>query len=290
MFPEILSAVKGKKVLVIGDVIQDRYIFGRVDRLSPEAPVPVFVPEKEEFRPGGAGNVEANIISLGGKCLMLSPNYHHKSVKTRYIAKPYNQQLLRVDEDKPAYCSPNFIMKFAQDLIDESDAVIIADYNKGVITPELLLELLPYLKDKGKPVMVDPAVKHFGLYQGVTCLTPNLAEASAGMGVDKPSNRDEVVRLGFKILDKLKVESLLITQGADGMTLFMDDFSTVIPAMARAVFDVSGAGDTVIAALTLARCAGFTFNDSAKFASACAGIVVGKVGTSTVKPEEILAL
>jgi len=321
---EILATIKKKKVLVIGDVMLDRYLFGRVERISPEAPVPIFIPEpeKEEHRVGGAGNVAVNICSLGAKSILLGAvgvkmevkikeclakikgvtprffNGHNNSRKTRFVVSPYNQQLLRVDEENILDQPPDQIMSLVKSSIDEMDAVIISDYGKGVITRELLDELLPFLNSKNKLIMVDPTIKHFSDYQNVTSLTPNLNEASAGMGLfawaakpdrsSKPTDQKGIEVLGFKILKKLHSQSLLITQGTDGMTLFTPGSAIQIPAISRGVFDVTGAGDTVIAAFTLAHCSGFSLAESAYFASLAAGIVVGKTGAATASPAEIL--
>ena len=310
----------------------DRYLLGRVERISPEAPVPIFIPEpeKEERRVGGAGNVAVKICSLGAKSILLgavgikmeveikecldkikgvTPRFfdgHNNSRKTRFVASPYNQQLLRVDEEDILDQPPDRIMSRVKSSIDEVDAVIISDYGKGVITRELLDELLPFLNSKGKIITVDPTVKHFSNYQNVTSLTPNLDEASVGMGLSsKPTNQEGVELLGFKILEKLHSRSLLITQGADGMTLFTppsgprlrrgerglaDGSAIQIPAISRGVFDVTGAGDTVISAFTLAHCSGFSFEESAYFASLAASIVVGKTGAATASPAEILTI
>jgi len=313
--PEMLADIKKRKVLVIGDVMLDRYLLGRVERISPEAPVPIFIPEpeKEEHRVGGAGNVAVNICSLGAKSILLgavglkmevkikecldkikgvTPRFfdgHNNSRKTRFVASPYNQQLLRVDEEDMLDQPPDLIMSRVKISIDEVDAVIISDYGKGVITRELLDELLPFINSKGKIIMVDPTVRHFSNYQNVTSLTPNLDEASAGMGLSsKPSGQKGVKLLGFQILEKLHSQSLLITQGADGMTLFTPGSAIQIPALSRGVFDVTGAGDTVISAFTLAHCSGFSIAESAYFASLAASIVVGKTGAATASPAEIL--
>lgn len=289
---DMLEVIKQKKIMVIGDVIRDEYVYGRVDRLSPEAPVPIFIPESKEEKQGGAGNVEMNILALGARCLMVSPNYHQKSVKIRYVAKPYNQQLFRVDYDNLIEIPTDLTMGFVKDLVDSVHAVIIADYNKGTITPDLLAELLPFLKNKKKMVMVDPSVKHFHYYNGVTCLTPNLLEAIYGMGEHSTPiqyNHRDIEMLGGRIMRKLQCNSLLITQGSEGMTLFTCDNTVVsIPTVNQNVFDVTGAGDTVISAFTLAYSCGFTLKESAQFASLAAGIVVGKVGTATASPDELL--
>lgn len=312
---ELLAAIRKRKVLVIGDIMLDRYLFGKVERISPEAPVPIFIPEpkKEEYRAGGAGNVALNICALGAKSLLLgavgikmegkikeclekikgvTPRFfdgRNNIRKTRFVASPYNQQLLRVDEEEILNQPPGPIMSRVKSSIDEVDAVIVSDYEKGVITRELLDELLPLLNSKNKITMVDPTVRHFSNYQHVTSLTPNLDEASAGMGLNpKPIDQKGVEALGFKILEKLHSRSLLITQGADGMTLFTPGSAIKIPAISRGVFDVTGAGDTVISAFTLAYCSGFSLEESAYFASMAAGIVVGKTGAATASPAEIL--
>ncbi len=320
---EILAIVKEKKVLVFGDIILDRYLFGRVERISPEAPVPVFLKgEREEFRPGGATNVAANIASLGAKAAVMGcfseedlfgkklkeilekreisiyrvceKSCRFTTVKTRLIAR--NQQILRIDEERDFKITPSEFLEMLslfEKNLPKFDAVIISDYGKGLIKKRTLYSLLPFLRRQGKVVTVDPKIENFFAYQNVTSLTPNLEEAAAGMKVTfLPKTQKEVEKLGVRIIKKLNSDSLLITQGADGMTLFTTNLSRKvsvvhIPTAAREVFDVSGAGDTVIAAFTLAIVSGASFVEAAVIANIAAGIVVGKMGVATVSPSEI---
>ncbi|MFH0796564.1 MAG: D-glycero-beta-D-manno-heptose-7-phosphate kinase [Candidatus Omnitrophota bacterium] len=313
---EILKAIKDKRILVVGDLMLDRYLFGKVERISPEAPVPIFLAEKEEMRVGGAGNVASNIKGLGGRSTVISflgddtegsrlkrllkkqgvelltisvPSLP-TIAKTRVMAR--NQQLLRIDqEDTSQFFSGEVTQGFAtliKEALPKFDALIISDYGKGVINRRVLNIILPVLRKSNKIVTVDPKVENFLEYRGVDSLTPNLDEASAGIGSIKPKSQKDVEILGFQIIKKLEAKSLLITQGAEGMTLFQTGYAAHIPTAAREVFDVTGAGDTVIAAFTLALTAGFSLLDSAEFANLAAGIVISKLGTATVTPREIL--
>jgi len=321
---EILKSIQGKKILVVGDLMLDRYLFGKVERISPEAPVPIFLAGREEVRAGGAGNVANNIKGLGGRSTVISflgkdtessrlkrllekqgvelltieiPSLP-TSAKTRVMAR--NQQLLRIDQEDTRQAFSNGVTQRFVALIKEAlpkfDALIISDYGKGVINQRVLNKILPCLptlmvgdpRKSNKIVTVDPKVENFLEYRGVDSLTPNLDEASAGMRVERPKSQKAVEVLGFQIIRRLKAKSLLITQGAEGMTLFEAGSAVHIPTAAQEVFDVTGAGDTVIAAFTLALTAGFSLLDSAEFANLAAGIVVSKLGAASVTPQEIL--
>ena len=319
---EILAAAKKKKVLVLGDIMLDRYLFGRVERISPEAPVPVFLREdRTEFRAGAAANVAVNIVSLGAKAAVMGcfgderhglklkeileakgifayrvcrRSCRFTTTKTRLIAR--NQQLLRIDEEKGFRITGSEFLEITSIIkreLPNFDAVIVSDYGKGMVERRVLNFLLPLVRGQGKIITVDPKVEHFLAYKNVTSLTPNLDEAATGLNsLRKPATQKEVEELGLNIIRRLESDSLLITQGPDGMTLFARAAGRVspvhIPTAAREVFDVSGAGDTVIASFTLALSAGASTKEAAAFANLAAGVVVGKMGAAAVSASEIL--
>lgn len=312
----IIHKFSKAKVLVIGDLILDEFIWGKVERISPEAPVPVVVVSSESFMPGGASNVANNIASLGGNSVVcgvigedkgghiLAEELKKKAVdvsgividgqrpttvKSRIIA--HHQQVVRVDREKMASIDDNLleqIVSFIRRMIDKVDALVIEDYGKGVITPRLLAEIVPLAKKHKKIITVDPKVSHFSYYQGVTCITPNEKEVEGGSGINIESDED-INKAGKKLLKELSLESVLITLGENGMRLFEKSGAvTHIPTVAQEVFDVSGAGDTVIAAFTLALASGATKQEAAYISNFAAGIVVSKVGTAVVTKEELL--
>ncbi len=310
-------------ILVVGDLILDRYIWGKVSRISPEAPVPVVEVTREDFLLGGAANVAANIVSLGGKVTIAGITGNDRArdvllklmeerdidtsgvftdnrpttVKTRVIA--HHQQVVRFDrEDHSRINSGLFkeMLKFIEKKVkkDGIDAIIISDYKKGVISRELVKGILRHARPAGLFVSVDPKVGHFPFYKGVSIITPNLKEASEGSGIEI---KDEatLIKAGKKLLKGLRLEAVLITRGEEGMSLFMKekDSKTAdiihyhIPTRAKKVFDVTGAGDTVIATFTLAHASGASLIEASEIANYAAGIVVGEVGTATVRPEQL---
>lgn len=309
---------KEKKILVIGDIILDRYIFGKVTRISPEAPVPVVEVYEEQYRLGGAANVANNIVSLGGKAYLcgiigkgstgkvvrdlltekgieqdfIFEDTRRTTVKTRVIGG--NQQIVRFDiEDRKRLegkAKENFL-SMIKSILDRFDAVIVSDYKKGVVSEELFRILVNHKKKNGGFIAVDPKVGHFRFYKQVSLITPNIAEASHGAEIDIKDEKT-LIKAGFNLLRKLGCDSVLITRGEEGMSLFEKKNSEVdvthLPTVAKKVFDVTGAGDTVIATITLAHVAGASLVDAAKIANIAAGIVVGKVGTAVATPEEIL--
>ena len=304
----IIDAFSKRKVLVIGDLIVDRYIWGKVERVSPEAPVPVVEVTREEFSLGGAANVANNIVSLGGcatlvgicgrdsggdalKALLnqakiecaLVEDARPTSEKTRIIA--HNQQVVRFDKESKAHLSGSGLKRMlalVTDLLPSHDAVIISDYKKGVITPGLMKSLMAAVNTKsGKKyfVAVDPKVGHFHLYKGVSLITPNLNEASQGASIPITDERT-LINAGRKLVTGLKAGAVLVTRGEQGMSLFAGRKVRHIPTAARKVFDVTGAGDTVIATFTLAHASGASLEQSAVLANYAAGIVVAQVGTA----------
>lgn len=312
----IINKFHKAKILVIGDLILDEFIWGAVDRISPEAPVPVVWVNSESFMPGGASNVASNIASLGaaagiagvigsdknGKTLVeelkrrkvntsgiVIDGERPTTLKTRIIA--HHQQVVRVDREKNGAIDDNVLeqlLSFIRQAQEEVDGIIIEDYGKGVISPRILSEIITLAKRHKKIITVDPKISHFSYYNGVTSITPNEKEAAGGAGI-KIEGDEDIDKAGKKLLKELSLESVLITLGENGMRLFEKSGAvTHIPTVAQEVFDVSGAGDTVIAAFTLALTVGATKLEAAHLANFAAGIVVSKVGTAVVTKEELL--
>ncbi len=310
----IISHFKDKKILVVGDLILDHHIFGKVDRISPEAPVPVVWAQKETFACGGAANVGLNLWALGARVSMcgvigkgdfartLFSLLKKSSIDTKLIIKDpsrpttlktrimaHNQQMVRVDWEslEPLSLKVNkLVLDKISENIDEFDAVIIEDYGKGVINPHLVEELVNLCKDKNKIVTVDPKEEHFDYYKNVTALTPNLKEAQNAVNI-KLKDKTQIESLGKEIMKKLNPKVLLMTLGEDGMMLFFDKKHHHIPTAALEVFDVTGAGDTVISAFTLALSCKAGYDESAMIANLAAGIVVGKLGAATTNKQEL---
>jgi len=297
------------RITVVGDVIMDEFLWGRVDRISPEAPVPVVEVERQSHMLGGAGNVVNNIIALGGQALLCGvvgndsmgkklarivgklnnitdglvvENGRPTTMKTRVVA--HSQQVVRVDrEERPVdEKSIGRILATLKEEINESDAIVVADYGKGVVTRSLMDGIRSLSQDNQFILAVDPTVRNLALYKDVTLITPNNYEAQQMSGIQIEDDQS-LRRAGARLLEELGCQMVLITQGDKGMTLFEGSGQTTqIPTVARKVFDVSGAGDTVIATFTLALAAGLTPSQAAVLANLAAGIVVGEVGTATV--------
>jgi len=313
---DLLEQIKSLRILVIGDVMLDRYVMGEVSRISPEAPVPVLSVTDERSVAGGAANVALNVSSLGAKVesvgwfgkdergdelidILRSENIEVDQTfrfstaptisKSRVTAS--NQQICRVDrESSSEQYNPKIreIDELLQTKLKFADAVIVSDYGKGFVTNELL----SLVRQSAKFVSVDPKPSRLLDYAKPDLLTPNRLEALELAGLSRetrdPFPKDEVVA---RIFERFSPLLLAITLGSEGMLLAKEGrVEQVIPTAAREVFDVSGAGDTVIASLTLALAAGQSFENAAEFANLAAGVVVGKVGTATVSPSEILAL
>lgn len=297
-------------VLVVGDVMLDRYWFGDVSRISPEAPVPVVHVQRTEERPGGAANVARNIVSMGGKATLLSVvgddeagrslaallekekvvTLFHKdaqlptTVKLRVIGR--QQQLLRIDfETPPSREVLEDKLDDFESLVDGVDAVILSDYGKGGLTH--VAKMIDAAKRHHKRILVDPKGDDYAKYRGATLLTPNRGEFREIAGRWK--TEAELAEKADKLRRELDIEALLVTRSEEGMTLFTADGVTHEPTRAREVFDVSGAGDTVIATLGLMLAAGATMAGAMHIANLAAGVVVGKLGTATVSREELLA-
>jgi len=312
---DLFKKFKNTGILVIGDLMVDQYVWGKVKRISPEAPVPVVEVTDENLLLGGAANVAHNILSLGGKVHVAGTvgsddvgkilvNKFRESgintdgividkdrpttVKTRVIA--HSQQVVRFDKEIKSdisHATQSLVLDYVKECIPKIKGIIISDYSKGMITKTLVAKIL-HLAGPGVFVAVDPKIGHFEYYRGVSLITPNINEASSGSGIDI-TDKETLVAAGEALLKKIHCKSLVITRGDEGMTLFeRGGRITHIPTCAREVYDVSGAGDTVIAALTLAHSAGAPLKDAVIIANYAAGVVVGKVGTAVAAPEEIL--
>lgn len=305
-FPE--TAVRAARILVVGDVMLDRYWFGEVDRISPEAPVPVVRVARREDRLGGAANVARNIVALGAQATLLGivgmdeagdsiemlsreAGIHTHLVrdaelpttlKMRVLGR--QQQLLRVDfEQEPGADSLAALHGAVAKLLADHDVVVLSDYAKGVLAGVQVL--IAQARQAGKPVMVDPKGSGYERYQGATLVTPNRAELIEAVG--RWQSEDDLQRRAQSLRANLQLEALMVTRSEQGMTLFTERGREHFPAHAQEVFDVSGAGDTVLATLAVMRAAGLSWSDAALWANRAGGIVVGKLGTSIVTAEEL---
>jgi D-beta-D-heptose 7-phosphate kinase/D-beta-D-heptose 1-phosphate adenosyltransferase len=308
---------RSKRVLIMGDLMLDRFIWGSVSRISPEAPVPVVEIKTESTHLGGAANVASNIRSLGGipipigiigsdfegnrlreefrtlgsplTGLVVDKN-RPTSIKTRIIA--HHQQVCRTDREDRAPLSADVQSRVVENFnaaLVSADAVIISDYAKGLISPPILRRTLPRAKSAGKIICIDPKMKKFSAYRPATIITPTVAEAEHAAGIAISGKRD-LLRAGRKILGESGIKHLLITRGEEGMALFENDLKvTCIPTVAKEVFDVTGAGDTVISTLALSLVSGLSILESAVLSNIAAGIVVGKLGTASVAPDELIS-
>ena len=314
---EIIGNFSRAKVLVVGDIMLDHFIWGKVSRISPEAPVPVVEVQSDNLMLGGCANVLNNIFSLGGTVYvtgvigpdsmgerLLGELYKRRidtdgiiveadrptTLKTRIVA--HSQQVVRFDRESRRPIKSNSVEKiigYIKRVKSKLGAVIISDYNKGVITKPLLDGIREVISRKGIPVCVDPKQNDFSLYQGFDIITPNHYEAGRAAGIEIMDMHD-VMKIGRMLLDRFNFKALLITRGEEGMNLFEKDGKTIcttFPAEAREVFDVTGAGDTVIGVFALCIASGATFKEAAALANYAAGIVVGKVGTASISQDEL---
>ncbi len=306
----MLDKVRNVRLLVVGDVMLDRYWFGEVSRISPEAPVPVVKVERLEERLGGAANVARNAVALGARTALLSvvgddeagrslsrlleegeidAGMHvdrdiDTTVKLRVIGR--QQQLLRIDfETTPSHEVLQAKLADFEQRVAQADVVILSDYGKGGLTH--IADMIQIARSHDKPVLVDPKGDEWGKYAGATVITPNRSELREVVG--RWSSADELLAKAQKLRSELGLEALLVTRSEEGMTLFADDGIHHQPAQAREVFDVSGAGDTVIATLAVMLAAGADWAEAIRIANVAAGIVVGKLGTAVVTREELAA-
>ena len=311
---KILEEFKNKKIVVIGDIMLDKYVWGEVTRISPEAPVQVVNVLSETYAPGGASNVASNASALNAKVFMIgiAGNDEAKNIlleelkkrsvntdgifidndkpttqKVRIIGR--SQQLLRVDYEKREHVHQNIensMINFLENIMDEIDILVISDYAKGVITDDFSRKLIKMAKNHDKAIIVDPKPKHRDFYTNVTLITPNKTEASQMTNIEESSD-DSIMEMGSKLLKELNA-NILITRGEKGMSLFEKDGNiTNIPTKAKEVYSIIGAGDTVVATMALALASGANFRDAAILANIAAGIKVGKIGTASVSVEEI---
>jgi len=312
----LFNRVGSIRCLVIGDLMLDEYLWGKAERISPEAPVQVVDVVREELRLGGAGNVVNNLVALGaqvsvcsvigedanGRALLEDFNQRtvavdaifpdpsrHTSRKTRVVAS--NQQIVRIDRESREPLSPAMEDQVCRWIAAHGaafDVILLSDYLKGVLTPRVIQAVVAAAAPAKVPVLVDPKGTDYTRYHGASILTPNRkeAEAAAGITIRDSESLGQAARL---IMERAGLDNLLVTRSEEGMSLFSRDGETVhIPTVAREVFDVSGAGDTVLASLAIGVAAGMDLAEAARLANIAAGIAVGKLGTSTVSPTEII--
>lgn len=303
------------KVLVLGDLILDHFIWGKVNRMSPEAPVPVVHVESESLCLGGAANVYQNIVSLGGQAdlcgvigsdegghaLLKALSVYRRNRggvvidaarpttrKTRVIA--HNQQVVRFDIEEHSdlvSATERKVLRYVLSRLSEITCLVISDYAKGVVTASLMQGIAEAASRHKIPVFVDPKVEHFSRYQGVTVMTPNHLEAYQAAGVVGNTN-PSIDEIGQMLQKTTRCQAVLITRGEQGMSLYQDKKKAVhIPSKARQVFDVTGAGDTVVSTMALAVSTGASFRDAAFLANQAAGVVVGMVGTASLTQEQL---
>ncbi len=305
------------RVLVVGDLMLDMFVWGEVSRISPEAPVPIVQVREETQLLGGAANVVNNVAAMGAKVLvtgvigndaggrqlvsllrkasvptegLIIESDRPTTVKTRIIAQ--NQQVVRFDRENSQPLQKDSlerILSYIEDNLPRIDAIIISDYAKGVVSPEFMDAIRSLDAASHIPVTVDPKVQHADLYRKVSMITPNHHEASQMSGV-QIKDEATLAEAGRSLLTRLDCQTVLITRGKDGMSIFQRDGDAKhIPTVARRVFDVTGAGDTVIAAITLGMTSGLSVVDAARLANLAAGIVVGELGTATAPLERLIA-
>ncbi|TET45779.1 D-glycero-beta-D-manno-heptose-7-phosphate kinase [candidate division TA06 bacterium] len=314
-FAELVSGFVDKKILVIGDLMLDEYLWGRVSRISPEAPVPIVEITSESIRPGGAANVAGNIASLGGKPVLVGvvgddlsgrklldlvaglglnsssivkTNDRHTTQKSRVIA--HSQQVVRVDRENTEPLAEEARCRLLSEVrknIDGVDGVVLEDYDKGIFGGGLAEEVVQIAKDAGKFCTADPKRKHFFDYKGVSLFKPNQREAEAvlGLRIKGVTQLEECCR---ELMSRLDGSPILMTRGSEGMVLLDDVGFWSVPALLKEIYDPSGAGDTVIAVMTLAVAAGASLREGAVIANCAASVEVSKFGTAVVTRQELL--
>lgn len=311
---QIISRFPSLRILVLGDFMLDHFVMGRVDRISPEAPVPIVDVDTEQFHLGGAGNVVMNGKTLGAQMIPLgvigsdwaAERIHElfleeqllsdglltsdrpTTLKTRILA--HQQQVVRVDREQRTPISDELQKQLTNqflEIVDSVDGIIVSDYSKGTLTPSLLAKILPEARKRDKLVCLDPKTRHFSSYTPVTVITPNQNEASSLLGYPIVSEED-LMEAAQRILKLIDCTALLITRGDKGMALFTNGELKLVPTKAREIYDVTGAGDTVVTTICLALAAGAEMIEAVELANAAAGVVVGKIGTAAVTVSELL--
>ncbi len=312
----LFNTLKGKRILVVGDVMIDRYLRGSVKRISPEAPVPVVEMESETYHFGGAANVTLNLKTLGCEPITLGllgrdhnagiffdliekagldgsgfiqASDRPTTIKTRIIGD--NQHMVRIDHEQILYGNESLEQELRtqfERLAPNADAIILEDYNKGLLSAEFIRYILEYSNRENKIVTVDPKFRNFLNYQGATVFKPNIIETAQALGW--PVEEDtQVEKAGFELLKKLNVKTVMLTRGADGISIFNEGGKSVhLPVKTRKVADVSGAGDTVIAVMTALLSAGASVLEAAVCANHAAGIVCGEVGIVPIQPQALI--
>ena len=313
----ILKACKGKKIVVVGDIMLDHFIKGAVSRISPEAPVPVVDVKQEFFVAGGAGNVAVNLAALDAQPVMISvvgsdlggemlkDFLRQRGVDVNGIAEDMDrpttqkirvmadqQQIVRFDRESKKIISSSLAatcMRNFEQAIATAQGVILSDYGKGMLSDQNIQKIITLCRKKHIPICVDPKIDNFKKYKNITCMTPNTKEAWEGVGQAPKPGEAAIEQLGQKILKMLNADSILITRSAEGMSLFEKNTKKpyTVKATAKEVYDVTGAGDTVISVLTLALAAKASLKEASVLANYAAGIVVEKSGTATTTRQEI---
>jgi D-beta-D-heptose 7-phosphate kinase/D-beta-D-heptose 1-phosphate adenosyltransferase len=312
----LIGRMKESRVVVVGDIMLDRYLVGETERLSPEAPVPVVTVRERHARLGGAANVAMNVAALGARALLVGvvgddidggairqelavARLEDRFVvtvagrpttsKTRIIAR--SQQIVRIDDEIDSLLDGTDLerlIRIARDALADADALLLEDYNKGALPPRLIAAVMEVARRRGIPIVVDPKFRQFFEYAGATVFKPNRRELESALGAAVDLQNGNALP---QVLARLKVDNLLVTLGAEGMVLVMKDGSTThIPSIARDIYDVSGAGDTVTAWMGTALAGGASIREAAQLANYAAGVEVSTAGVATVSPEEVLAV
>lgn len=313
--PMILDHFAQCRVLCVGDVMLDKFVYGQVDRISPEAPIPVFSIRDERSMLGGAGNVARNIVALGARTSFIAVTGNDKAgheivslvgkeplitpflipesgristVKTRYVAG--TQQVLRADHEMVMPVQEATAARVVEAVLSElpsQDAVVLSDYGKGVLTRATIAAIMTAAREQQKPVIVDPKSRDFGLYRGATCISPNLHELANASAMELRTQED-IIAAASGLIGQHDIGCMLVTRSNKGMTLVMAGGEVHhIPARAQEVYDVSGAGDTAVAALALGVASGLSFDDAAFISNLAAGIVVGRLGTAVATLQDL---
>ena len=314
-FKYFFSSSERPKILVVGDLILDEYIWGNVNRISPEAPVPILETRSENLALGGAANVANNLVGLGCEVHLcgaigqdekgdkLLKTIHDRSIQTegifRFVHRPttskirviaHNQQILRIDkeDDRPiTEKTEQKLIQYINQVIPGMDGIICSDYQKGLLTDKVINAIMHRAQKSKKPVIVDPKSSDFSLYKGATVITPNEREVARSVPI-KIRDDEDLGRAAEYLLNLTRAQAILVTRGKDGMSLYQNKEKLVsIPTVAKEVFDVTGAGDTVISVFGMAVFMGFDYQEAAWLSNMAASVVVGKVGTAVVTLEEI---